>query len=279
MTFTALKIWFSEQVQSKFSERESIQALKQLLTHLDSQHRNWTAIITDEELLNTMQIQLKETIVDRLIDDEPLAYILGQTFFYGLPFTVNSNVLIPRPETEELVDWILEEPTEPVDVLDIGTGSGCIAIALARNKKGWKVEAIDVNKEALSIAKRNAERNDVNIHLLELDILQEDLPLQYDIIVSNPPYISNDETGRMSVSTIKFEPSLALFTHNNDPLQFYKRIGEIAFKALKKGGRLYFELNEYFAEETKHLLLELGYEVEIKKDLQGKNRMAKCQLL
>ncbi|MEZ5004378.1 MAG: peptide chain release factor N(5)-glutamine methyltransferase [Chitinophagales bacterium] len=279
MTFTALKIWFSQQVQSKFNERESVQVLKQLLTHLDSQHRNWTTIITDEELLKSMQVQLKETIVNRLIDDEPLAYILGQTFFYGLPFTVDSHVLIPRPETEELVDWILEVPTEMADVLDIGTGSGCIAIALANNRKEWKVDAIDINIEALSIAKRNAEQNEVSIHLMELDILQEDLPRQYDIIVSNPPYISSDETSRMSPSTVKFEPSLALFTQNNDPLQFYKRIGEIARKALKSGGRLYFELNEYFAEETKHLLLGLGYKVEIKKDLQGKNRMAKCQLL
>lgn len=278
MTFTDLKNWFSDSIQSKYSEREAANILKELLTHFDDQQRNWTAIIGEENLLAVIQSKINLSILDRILSDEPLAYIIGHTYFYDLPFKVNQHVLIPRPETEELVNWILEENFEKANVLDIGTGSGCIAIALTNNRTNWTVEAIDISKDALMLAKSNAILNHVEVNFKNLDVLNEDLSIQYDIIVSNPPYISLEEESVMSRTTLKHEPSIALFTQNNDPLQFYKRIGALAKHSLAKNGSLYFELNEFFANETKAMLKNLGYHVELKTDLQGKARMAKCQL-
>lgn len=217
-------------------------------------------------------------IQERLLQQEPVQYVLGQADFYGLKFKVTPDVLIPRPETEELVHWILEAnnlitPT----ILDIGTGSGCIPITLKKKIPKAAVSAIDVSEKALAIAQENANLNEVVISFLQIDILQKKnwaTLSQFDIIVSNPPYIPTKESHLMPTWVKDFEPSLALFVENDDPLLFYRTIGVFALTHLQKGGSLFFETNEFNAKEVCDLLKKLGYaKVEIEKDLFGKDRM------
>ncbi|WP_421149969.1 peptide chain release factor N(5)-glutamine methyltransferase [Seonamhaeicola sp. NFXS20] len=220
-----------------------------------------------------------------LKEEKPIQYILGETEFYGLPFKVNENVLIPRPETEELVDWILNESKtnnqQPITLLDIGTGSGCIAISLAKNLPNAKVYALDVSAEALRIAKQNAELNHVDIELIEdsiLDVknsklLSEDL--KFDVIVSNPPYVRELEKELMKPNVLDNEPHLALFVDDDNPLLFYKAICEFSNKNLKEGGKLFFEINEYLGKEMTQLLKDYNFKnIKLKQDIFNKDRMA-----
>ena len=226
-------------------------------------------------------------VLEDLKQQKPIQYILGETEFFGLPFKVNKNVLIPRPETEELVDLIIRSVTslevdKPVKILDIGTGSGCIAIALAKNLPNAKVYALDVSKEALKVAKQNAEINKVDINFIEASILNDTCHLafeaesNFDIIVSNPPYVRNLEKEEIKPNVLDNEPHLALFVEDDNPLLFYREITNFAIKKLKDKGSLYFEINQYLGEETQQLLVDANFEaIELLKDLNGNDRMLK----
>ncbi|MBV7270222.1 peptide chain release factor N(5)-glutamine methyltransferase [Winogradskyella luteola] len=226
-------------------------------------------------------------VLEKLKKEIPIQYILGETEFYGLKFRVNENALIPRPETEELVDWIvnchLERSEESkLKILDIGTGSGCIAVALAKHLPNAELYAIDVSKDALQVAKQNAELNKVNITFIEANILRPtyrstlDTESNFDVIVSNPPYVRHLEKAEIRSNVIDNEPHLALFVEDDNPLVFYKSIMDFAVDNLKQKGQLYFEINQYLGNETKRLLLNANFEgVELRKDLNGNDRMLK----
>jgi len=209
--------------------------------------------------------------------ERPVQYILGTTQFMDLDFRVNENVLIPRPETEELVRWIIsdcENQESKINILDIGTGSGCIAIALAKNFKNARVYALDVSEGALEIAKENAINNQTDLKFVQADILILDkLEIKFDIIVSNPPYVRMMEKDKMNSNVIEHEPEMALFVSDDDPLVFYRKIVKFAQSNLKKKGMLYFETNQYLAEETKELLKEKFSKIELRKDIYDNYRM------
>ncbi|ASO08061.1 peptide chain release factor N(5)-glutamine methyltransferase [Arenibacter algicola] len=223
--------------------------------------------------------------LSQLKQERPIQHILGKAHFCELEFRVDENVLIPRPETEELVYWIINEvqkgaPREEVKILDIGTGSGCIAISLAKNLPNAKVYALDISKKALQIAGENAMDNGVDIVFLEADILSlEGFKDKFDVIVSNPPYVRELEKLEMKNNVVEHEPGLALFVSDGDPLIFYKKITRFALSHLKKGGVLFFEINQYLGEEMKQLLEAENFsEIELRKDMFGNDRMLKGQL-
>lgn len=213
---------------------------------------------------------------------EPVQYALGETEFYDSKFFVNPSVLIPRPETEELVDLILKDNAGfDGQFLDIGTGSGCIAVSLAKNLPKAKGFALDVSKDAIAVAQDNMLQNQVELQFFSGDILIErEFPLgKLDLIVSNPPYIREQEKLEMSANVLEHEPDLALFVPNEDPLKFYRAVGEFGVANLSENGKLYFEISEYFGAETKELLEGQGYkEVQIVQDINGKDRIVKCSL-
>ncbi|MFZ3273231.1 MAG: peptide chain release factor N(5)-glutamine methyltransferase [Lutibacter sp.] len=226
----------------------------------------------DLDFLQNALLKLKNQI--------PIQYIVGETAFYGLLFKVDKNVLIPRPETEELVEWIIKnhKKDDSLKILDIGTGSGCIAISLAKNLPNAKVSALDISEEALNVAKNNAAMNQVKVDFVQADILTiEKLSTNFDIIVSNPPYVRETEKARMQQNVLSNEPHLALFVKDENPLLFYDKISELAKKHLTKNGVLYFEINQYLGMETVDLLESKGFKnVELKKDIYGVDRMVKC---
>lgn len=221
------------------------------------------------------------TITNRLLTKEPVQYVLGQADFYGLKFKVNPYVLIPRPETEELIYWILEEKEDSfISILDIGTGSGCIPIILKKKREKAKIFACDISAEALEMARQNAAIHQTKVTFLHIDILDENtwqaLP-HTDIIISNPPYIPYKEKHLMSAQVLDFEPELALFVQNENPLIFYTKIALLAKQKLKKGGKLYFECNEFNAEQVVVLLKKVGFaDIKLRHDMAGKNRMVRA---
>lgn len=223
-----------------------------------------------------------EDVLQELLIDKPIQYILGKCEFYGLSFNVNSSVLIPRPETEELVDWVFKTfRNQPnLSILDIGTGSGCIAIALQKNLVNASVFAMDISKESLDLALENAKLNDVVITFLNQDILLQPVQdHQYHVIVSNPPYITVKEKQEMSEHVLAHEPAHALFVSNENPLIFYDAIADFALKHLHKGGYLFFEINQNLGSECVEMLVKKGFtSVILRKDLNGNDRMIRCAL-
>jgi release factor glutamine methyltransferase len=216
---------------------------------------------------------------ERLLTGEPIQYILGEAPFYGLNFLVTRDTLIPRNETEELVHRILKENPKPgLRVLDLGTGTGCIPITLALELKNPQVYALDVSLQALEVARQNATALGASIHFIEGSLLEKPLELQkMDLIVSNPPYVPIRDQAEMHVNVVNFEPHLALFVPDEDPLVFYRAIGQWGQQLLKEGGKLYLEIYENLAEELVQLLQSLGYaHVQVHQDLNGKNRMITC---
>ncbi|HLA56087.1 MAG TPA: peptide chain release factor N(5)-glutamine methyltransferase [Flavobacterium sp.] len=218
-------------------------------------------------------------ILEKLQQEIPIQYILGKTHFFGLEFEVNDSVLIPRPETEELVDWVssnlkTQKSSNP-RILDIGTGSGCIAISLAKNLPNAEIFAIDISEGALATAKRNAASNLVKVNFIQKDILKTStLEQKFDIIVSNPPYIRNLEKHEIKNNVLEHEPHLALFVDDHDALIFYRKIAELAKENLSENGQLYFEINQYLAKETMDLLEQTGFSfMELRKDIYGNDRM------
>ena len=219
--------------------------------------------------------QLDDILV-RLQKLEPIQYIIGTEEFYGLTFEVNKHVLIPRPETGELVDWIIREHKYGrVRILDIGTGSGCIAVSLAKNLEGAEVVSWDVSEKALQVAERNCRRNGVRVTLEQRDVLlASPAGERFDVIVSNPPYITEAEKQDMEANVLDWEPGLALFVPDDDPLRFYRRIARLGCDLLLPGGKLYFEINQAYGRETAHILEMNQYrDVRVIKDIFGKDRI------
>ena len=224
--------------------------------------------------------ELLDDIVCRLQKHEPIQYIIGRENFMGLVFHVDENVLIPRPETQELVEWMVEDhqSDEHCRILDIGTGSGCIPIALAHFLKGAQVEAWDISAGALEIARQNAVSNQVRVQFREQDVFSvTPSSLSYDVIVSNPPYITEQEKADMEANVLDWEPSIALFVPDSDPLLFYRKIAELGLEMLVPGGSLYFEINRAYGAMMKSMLENMGYRyVELRKDMFGNDRMIKA---
>ena len=222
-----------------------------------------------------------EEIIKQLKRRKPIQYILKEAHFYGLTFYVDPSVLIPRAETEELVDWILEEVKPTINkgaLLDIGTGSGCIAISLKKQLEGWDVYAMDISATALAVARQNADKNNVQVEFIEADVLTYSGGQQFTVIVSNPPYVKEDEKQAMHANVLDNEPHSALFVSNHDPLVFYKAIADLALKNLERGGYLFFEINEYLGKETIAMLRDKGFNnIVLRKDMQGKDRMICCR--
>ena len=233
------------------------------------------ALRQESELPDFAQERITD-IISRLCRHEPLQYIVGSARFHGHRFKVTPAVLIPRPETEQLIDMIVDEnPASDLRVLDMGTGSGCIAISLARALKFAQVDALDVSRDALAVARENAALLKVKVRFFESDMLSPQPPARYDIIVSNPPYVCWSERESMERNVLDYEPGQALFVPDNDPLLFYKAIAAYAAQSLERGGRLYLEINQRFGNEVKRLLEGNGFdEVRIIEDSYGKTRFA-----
>ncbi|TRX50953.1 peptide chain release factor N(5)-glutamine methyltransferase [Fulvivirga sp. M361] len=236
-------------------------------------------IIVDRSLnMTSKEKKMLDGYIDRVNNNEPIQYILEEAEFYGRKFMVNASVLIPRNETEELVALIVKENKEKkIKFLDIGTGSGCIAITLAKELKEPKSVAMDFDPRVIKTARANASKLDTEVEFLLIDILTEPIPGgSFDLIVSNPPYIRRSEKEQMKPNVLDHEPGMALFVNDNDPLIFYRRIGELAQAALKDGGKLYFEVNENFADDTKVMLEVMGYtSVDVIQDINGKDRIVR----
>lgn len=231
--------------------------------------------------LSESELLTIRSIVKRLKNKEPIQYILGSTYFYNAKILVNQHTLIPRPETEELVDLILKENGPKITLLDIGTGSGCIPIALKKERSDWEITGLDISHEAILLACETAELNSVNVNFINKNILIDNLDVlkNFDVIVSNPPYVLESDKKNMSDNVLNYEPHLALFVDDNSPLLFYERIADIGQIKLNKDGKLYFEIHENFGRETKLMLESKGYSnVNIHKDLQGKDRMISANL-
>ena len=277
MTFAELKAHIHNSLQSLYPKSEINSFYFILLEH----YGNYTTA----EVLANVSTQLTDNItkaiqqaITELQTAKPIQYILGETEFFSNRFFVDENVLIPRPETEELVDWVLQtypDKTYPLHILDVGTGSGCIAISLAKALPEAQVTAIDVSPKAIAVAQRNAERNGIKVQFLQRDILQtKTLPEKYDIIISNPPYVRELEKNEMHSNVLNYEPHLALFVPDDRPLLFYEQIATLAQQYLKPKGRLFFEINQYLAAEMQVMLAQKNFtEITLRQDLSGNDRM------
>jgi len=229
-------------------------------------------LLAGEELINKKQADMFSKVIIRLLNEEPIQYILKTTSFYGLEFICTPSALIPRSETEELVDWIIKSERNKISILDIGTGTGCISVSLA-NHNSFEVDALDVSSSALDLAKQNAKINKVDVNFIEADIFEYKSNKKYDLIVSNPPYVRNLEKKKMQNNVLNFEPELALFVEDDDPLVFYRAILKFAHNTLVEKGKIYFEINECLYTEMKALLISKGYvDIGLKKDFFGKYR-------
>ena len=237
-------------------------------------------VLKKQETILPVDFERIKSIVLRLKNSEPIQYIFGETEFFGLKLKVNSSVLIPRPETEELVEWIVRSKlSENCKILDIGTGSGCIAIAIKSRLKNAEVSGIDISPEALETARLNAIENGLEINFYPADIfnMKNFEGEKFDVIVSNPPYIRESEKVLMHSNVLDYEPEIALFVSDNDPLKYYREIARFAKSNLYDNGKLFFEINENFKSEMVELLSDIGFNnIEIRKDINGKNRMVSC---
>lgn len=279
MVLLQLKKTFSETLNGEYPEGEINSFFTLLADKFLQMSRLEVALNPEREISSAEEEDFQEAL-RRLQRHEPIQYIIGETIFFGLPFKVNEKVLIPRPETEELVEWILvdlqEKKAEKLRVMDIGTGSGCIAVSLAKHLPNAQVTAIDISEAALETARVNAEQNRVEVRFVQRDILStQELDSQYDIIVSNPPYVRELEKKEMQRNVLEHEPGGALYVKDEDPLVFYDKITLLAKDALSPGGALYFEINQYLATETAGLLTKYYFSSSLKKDIFGNDRMLK----
>lgn len=270
------RIYFLEKLTPVFEATEAENFFAITLEEFKGWKRIDLAMNSDYEMTGE-EIEKWNSILTQLEAQRPIQYIFGKSHFYGLEFKVNEDTLIPRPETEELIEWIINdsENISQLSVLDIGTGSGCIAISLAKNLKQARVSAIDVSEKALAIAQENSAANtaDINFHLINI-LEAEALPEKYDIIVSNPPYVRNLEKAEIKPNVLEHEPHLALFVEDDDPLVFYRKIAQLAKTHLTENGRLYFEINQYLGQETVAMLEHEGFrDIILKKDFAGNDRM------
>ncbi|PHR14629.1 MAG: protein-(glutamine-N5) methyltransferase, release factor-specific [Aequorivita sp.] len=285
MTLKKLKTHFAESLKGLYPSEEILSFFNILSEEYLKLSRIEIAL-NPEKIVSETETEKFQKAILRLQNHEPLQYIMGETEFYGLTFKVNKHTLIPRSETEELVEWIYKEFSNQQSTinnqqfLDIGTGSGCIAISLAKNLPNAKVSALDISEEALKIAQQNAEINKVEVDFIQLDILKtKTLPKKYDVIISNPPYVRELEKKQMQQNVLKYEPPSALYVSNEDPFLFYEKIASLAKYHLNQNGKLFFEINEYLAFELTTLLEGQGFKnMQVKKDIFGKDRMIKCNL-
>jgi release factor glutamine methyltransferase len=288
MKITQFRPYFIDQVAPFFDKEEAESFFYLIIENFRNLKRVDLVMQPDLFFSETELIQLEQIIAELKLQ-KPIQYILGSTEFYGLPFEVNPHTLIPRPETEELVDWILKSQKledgrrktedKSIKMLDIGTGSGCIAISLAKNLPQARVSAIDVSVEALATAKKNAALNEVDVQFICQNILEtRSLTTTYDIIVSNPPYVRMLEKQEIKTNVLDFEPHLALFVEDNDALLFYRKIAQLAQHNLNENGLLFFEINQYLAKETIELLENLHFKsIELRQDIYGNDRMICCK--
>lgn len=271
--------YIKQTLQGYYPDSEIVSMAKLLLTQVFGMSVVELYAGKDTIFSANEQKQLDDILI-RLQKQEPVQYIIGMEEFYGLAFEVNGDVLIPRPETGELIDWIVKEHKHAqAKILDIGTGSGCIAISLAKNLEAAEVVSWDVSEEALQVAARNCRRNDVRVILEHRDVLQASpTGERFDMIVSNPPYITEKEKTDMSANVLDWEPELALFVPDDKPLLFYKKIAELGVDMLVPGGKLYFEINREYGRQTVDMLVGLGYKnIELRKDLFQNDRMIKAE--
>lgn len=281
MTVQEATYFLLNQLRTVYSDGEASQVTDWIMEHLTGSKKA-ERMLYKNAAITEKEENLLHQYTKRLLAHEPVQYVLNESWFCGLKFFVDKNVLIPRPETEELVEWIITNCRFPVDelkILDIGTGSGCIPIALKRRIRKAEVWSCDVSEAALSVAKKNAITLGTEVNFLSLDFLDKNtwsqLPV-FDIIVSNPPYVPVKDKETMQPNVLNYEPHTALFVPDNDALIFYKVIAEFGKKHLSKEGTIYLEIHEELGEATSELFQAAGYKTELKKDMQGKDRMLKA---
>lgn len=286
MTLTEYRTYFTESLVTIYPKTEITSFLYLLIEeYLGLQRIEF--VMQPNFIIEKEKLNLLNEALNKLQKEEPIQYIIGHTEFFGLTFIVNKNTLIPRPETEELVAWVVDEikhrelkQIKDISVLDIGTGSGCIPISIAKRCKNTTITAIDISKKALRVAEKNAENNSVKIECIASDILNTtSLEKRYDIIISNPPYVRNSEKKEIENNVLQNEPHIALFVEDSNPLIFYDKIATLSKQHLTKEGLLFFEINQYLGEETKQMLHKKGFKnIEIRKDIFRNNRMIKASL-
>lgn len=282
MTIESAKDQLIQQLAALYEPREAASITHLVLEHLTGMNKTDRMIHKHQELSAEQEANFLR-IVAALLNHRPIQYVLGEAWFGGMKFMVNEHTLIPRPETEELIEWIKATANpEPQKVVDIGTGSGCIPITLKKEFPLWQLTAIDVSDDTLEVAKQNATLNQVAIEFMGMDFLNEslwsNLP-DYNIIISNPPYIKKSEKGTMSANVVDHEPHVALFVPDEDALIFYRKIASFGLSHLKKNGQLFFEINQLLGKEVCTLLEEMGYDPILRKDLHGNDRMIMATLV
>lgn len=281
MLLKEIKTIFHSELDESYELTEVDSFFYILIEHYLNLERFILALEPELMVSKTEEVPLFQAL-SRLKLHEPIQYIIGKTHFMDLELVVNKNVLIPRPETEELVQWVSDnhgDRNTAFKILDIGTGSGSIAVALAKNFAKAQVFALDISEEALEVAKENAKLNEVDITFLKANILDFDFKQKFDLIVSNPPYVREQEKKEMHRNVLENEPDLALFVSDEDPLIFYRKIVQFSRKNLNKNGILYFEINQYLGKETEQLLSDHNFsEIELRKDMFGNDRMLKGKL-
>ncbi|MCB0776039.1 MAG: peptide chain release factor N(5)-glutamine methyltransferase [Chitinophagaceae bacterium] len=283
MTMQEATYYLLNQLQPIYGKSEASAITDLVMEKLTGSGKAERMIYKNEAITAKEEEKLK-VYTEKLLQHEPVQYVLHEAWFAGLKFYVDPSVLIPRPETEELVEWIIEDVKFPVDelsILDIGSGSGCIPITLKRRMKRTDVWSCDISEPALEVAKKNAATLNAAIQFRLLNILQsaewESLP-QFDVIASNPPYVPAADKSNMSRNVLAYEPHTALFVPDEDPLLFYKAIAELGKQKLKKDGKIYCEIYEDLGDETTTLFQKEGYKTELRKDMQQKNRLIKACL-
>jgi release factor glutamine methyltransferase len=281
MSLQEIKVFLKQKLSSKIDAVELTSLIGMLIEAVTGWNRMQQIVNVNTELTKKQQTLL-ENYAQQLLAGKPIQYILGKAWFMGNELMVNENVLIPRPETEELVEWIISYASimnKPLSILDIGTGSGCIPIALKLALPNCTLTGLDISKDALGVAQMNAKNLNATIEWMEEDILNTAaLDTSYDIMVSNPPYIPLREKKDMQEQVLNFEPSIALFVSNEDPLIYYKAIAKIGKQNLSKNGQLFFEIHYDQGKAILALLDELNYHAELRQDSFGKNRMIRASL-
>lgn len=281
MTLLTLKQQFKTELAGQYENIELSSLLSILFEHITGWNQI-NQVVNKDENLTQSHIDALQNALKELKEGRPIQYITGKAWFMGNNLLVNENVLIPRPETEELVDWITEYATiidKPLQIMDIGTGSGCIAISLKLALPNCMVAGLDISEEALVVAKENAKQLNAEISWMQENILDTTyLPNKFDIIVSNPPYIPFKENVNMQVQVKNFEPSIALFVTNEDPLNFYRTIARLGKQYLNPNGQLFFEMHYDQGKALLALFDEMGYHAELRQDMFGKDRMLRASL-
>ncbi len=281
MTIRSAQQTLLAQLRQLYEEREAANITDWVMEYITGKRKTDRLLVAHEMMPAEWQ-RIWHRIGQELLTNKPVQYVLGEAWFAGLKFFVNEQVLIPRPETEELVEWLAQSAglkNTGHKLLDIGTGSGCIPVVLKKKIPEWQVTALDTSAGALAIASKNAVLHKADIELLQLNFLDENawLPLTvYDCIVSNPPYIRQSEKESMEKNVVAFEPGIALFVPDEDALLFYRKIALFAKTHLSKDGMIFLEINEALGDSVTELLIREGYTAELKKDLQGKDRMIKA---